>query len=404
MREISKLRNRIQEYEWGSRTALPELLGRPASTGPQAELWMGAHPRASSLVEYEGRWVPLIDLIERFPGEILGKESVEKFGVTLPFLFKVLAAAKPLSIQVHPNRGQAARGFEEENERDVPMDSPSRNYHDANHKPECLCALTPFRALSGFREIPEMISLMKEVCLPGLEEELASFQGDRNERGLKRFFTALMTMGEGRKKRIIDEALIGAESAGDGEGAFGWMIRLSEEFPGDIGILSPLLLNLVCLRPGEAVYLPAGRLHSYLGGTGIELMANSDNVLRGGLTPKHVDLPELLRIVNFSGGKVMPIPPEDRGPSERVYPTPADEFSLTVITVGPGEGRADFLPRSAEIIVCTEGKATLLESRTGRAVEVRSGASVLVPAAAGRYCVEGDATLYRASVPVPRST
>ncbi len=291
MRTIKLLKNTIQKYAWGSPTAIPELLGEQnPSHEPRAELWMGAHPKAPSFVNFDGQWLSLTELIAKYPQEILGNDVALAFNNKLPYLFKVLAAAKPLSIQAHPSLNQAKEGFERENDRGIALDAPNRNYKDDNHKPECICALSPFWAMYGFRNIPDILALMGKNCPVGLAGELDLLKKQPDSRGLKRFFTDLMTMDSQRQKRVVDEAVQNANQYSDEDFAFHWMTRLADEYPTDIGILAPLLLNLIELKPGEALFLPAGEFHAYLEGVGMELMANSDNVLRGGLTAKHIDV------------------------------------------------------------------------------------------------------------------
>jgi len=300
MTGICLLENTIQEYAWGSYTAIPELLGNdsPANT-PQAELWMGAHPKAPSRVKCNGKWISLLELIDSNSQDILGKKVAQRFKNRLPYLFKVLAAAKPLSIQAHPSIDQACRGFDRENRLGIPLDAPNRNYKDDNHKPECICALTSFWALNGFRKASDMISLMGKICPSGLKKDFDMFRQQPNSRGLKKFFKAMMIMDQTPQHQVISDVVKNADRLKDKNAAYQWIIDLHEEYPSDIGILSPIILNLICLEPGQAMFLPSGTLHAYLDGVGIELMANSDNVLRGGLTPKHVDVKELLNVLNF---------------------------------------------------------------------------------------------------------
>lgn len=401
MKTIGLLKNTIQEYPWGSYTAIPDLLGSDSPAGsPQAELWMGAHPKAPSLVKCDGRWISLLELIEQNPVDILGKKVAEKFNSRLPYLFKVLAAAKPLSIQAHPSRSQAIKGFERENRLGIPLDAGNRNYKDDNHKPECICALTPFWALNGFRKIPEMLSLMEQAGPQGLEGEIKELRNKPDSRGLKSFFQALMTMSRRRQKQIIDDALKNAQKLSQENQVFKWMINLQHEYPDDIGIFAPILLNLVCLEPGQAMFLPAGELHAYLDGVGIELMANSDNVLRGGLTPKHVDVSALLHVLNFKERKIDILPKELINGCEEIYHSQAEEFILSIIMVKNGTSYASPAKRSVEIVLCTEGKATITDMEKGDIIILVKGSSIIIPAAVAEYCLDGEATLYKASVPV----
>jgi mannose-6-phosphate isomerase len=391
------LKNVIQEYAWGSHTAIADLLGTASpSDMPQAELWMGAHPKAPSVVKYEGKEISLAELIRRHPEDILGKAAAEKFGSQLPYLFKVLAAAKPLSVQAHPDKNQAVAGFERENEMNIPLNAPNRNYRDAHHKPECICALTPFWALNGFRNIPEILSLTEKICPKQLEKETAELLKHPGSSGLKDFFFGLMTMDPEQQQQIIANALVNAQKYTEDDPVCKWITALHDAYPSDIGVLSPIFLNLICLEPGEAMFLPAGELHSYLDGLGIELMANSDNVLRGGLTPKHIDVPELLKVLNFEERDIAVLLPEAISDYEKVYPGSAEEFVLSVIHLEPGMD-AVFHPKSVEILLCIQGQGKIIHQN--QAIEIRKGASAIVPASAGDYCIEGELVIYKASVP-----
>ena len=284
-RAALELRNTIQPYAWGSRTAIAGILGRPGTSAiPQAEMWMGAHPKAPSQVRTGDGWQPLDRLIKRYPDAILGRGAADRFGTRLPFLFKVLAAAQPLSIQAHPSRLQAEEGFARENRAGIRLDDPQRNYRDDHHKPELICALTEFWALCGFRPRQELLARLRQVCPEGLAALLGDLEQNGRPADIRSIFTRLMTLGEKRRRALVDEVLVRAGRRQDEEDLWRWIARLGRRYPGDIGVLAPVLLNLVRLRPAEALFLPSGHLHAYLQGTGIELMANSDNVLRGGLT------------------------------------------------------------------------------------------------------------------------
>jgi mannose-6-phosphate isomerase len=400
MNKIGLLENDVQNYVWGSRAAIADLLGRPSpSSEPEAELWMGAHPKAPSRVQIDGVWTPLPDVIARDPAGVLGKRVAGRFGGKLPFLFKVLAAAEPLSIQAHPDLAQARQGFARENERGVRLEAPDRNYRDDNHKPEIICALTPFWGLNGFRSVGDILDTFDIVGPAELAPEIKRLAAHPSEQGLREFFTAIMTMDVARKRRAVAEAVARAATGASGDPVCEWMQRLQGRYPGDIGVLSPMLLNLVELEPGQAMFLHARRLHAYLDGTGVELMANSDNVLRGGLTPKHVDVPELLRVLRFDETAIDVLTPEPRAPGERVYRTDVDEFRLSVIEVDERTSYASAEERSVEIAMCTKGSARIAAVESGETVTVSRGMSFLVPASVRRYRIEGTATLYRASVP-----
>ena len=398
---IGILRNPVQEYAWGSYSAIQDLLGKTRSEDkPMAELWMGVHPKAPSELLIEGKWEPLNEVIERCPESILGKNAAGKFSNNLPFLFKVLAAARPLSIQVHPNLRQAREGFDRENSLEIPIDAPNRNYRDNNHKPEIICALIPFIALKGFRKVEEILDLMDKLSPSSFSDDLSAFKMSPDPQGLRRFFTSLMTMRPDKQKGVVTEAVNLAKKRSSEDRAFYWMIELDRVYPGDIGVLSPLYLNLIELEPGEALYLPAGELHAYLEGIGVELMANSDNVLRGGLTPKYVDVPQLLEVVNFEMADVKKIEPAKVGSCERIYPSPAEEFSLSVISVCQGKSFISAKDRNAEIMICTEGRGTIEDLSIGDHLSLIKGNSVIVSAAVDQYVIAGEGTFYKASVPL----
>ncbi|MGB5747241.1 MAG: mannose-6-phosphate isomerase, class I [Desulfobacterales bacterium] len=401
MLTIGLLKNTVQKYAWGSTTAIQALLGGGGeSHEPMAELWMGAHPKAPSLINYEGQWISLADLIAIDPQNILGEKVAKKFHNQLPYLFKVLAAAKPLSIQAHPSLELARKGFENENKQEIPINAAHRNYKDDNHKPECLCALSSFWALCGFRKIDDILSLMGKICPVGLNIEMAQLRKQADSRGLKLIFTDLMSMDTEQKKRVIDEATLNAKQRSDENPAFHWMTKLSYEYPLDIGILSPLFLNLIQLKPGQALFLPAGELHAYLKGVGIELMANSDNVLRGGLSPKHIDVPELLKVLNFKPRQVEILKEKKKRKIERIYDSFAEEFVLSAISITEGEFYRNSNLQSAQILLCTEGEAHLADSGNKHILHIEKGDSVFVSAAAISYTIQGDAVFYKATVPV----
>jgi mannose-6-phosphate isomerase len=401
MRKIGRLKNTIQEYAWGSKTAIPELLGQPVpAEKPQAELWMGAHPKAPSQVLTDGLWRSLPEIIQENPEETLGQKVAARFSNKLPFLFKVLAAAKPLSIQAHPNKEQAGQGFVRENELGIPLDAPHRNYRDDNHKPEIICALTPFWALNGFRRIDETLRLLEEARIPDLAEIVSVLQSHSNRDGLKKFFNHLMTMESGKQGKIVEQAVNFAEKRTSEEPVWMWMIKLNDEYPGDIGVLSPLFLNLVRLEPQQAMYLPAGELHGYLEGVGMELMANSDNVLRGGLTPKHIDVEELLAVLNFLDGDLNILSPEILTSGEAIFSTEAEEFVLSVLKIRKAAPFNSPRNRSVEMMMCTEGEVTITDLSAGETTLLTKGASIMVPAALQQYRIEGEGILYKAAVPV----
>jgi len=398
---ILRLENTVQEYAWGSYSAIPELLGRTVpSNNPQAELWIGAHPRSPSSVNYGEEWIDLKEFIEKYPNDILGKKIAMDFENKLPYLLKILAIEKPLSLQAHPDTKQAKEGFDRENRMGIPIDAPNRNYRDANHKPECICALTDFWAMNGFRKADEILLLLKKICPENSVPEIAILDGYRVENRLKEFFTSFLTMEPSRKTALINEALPLADEHADDHPAFKWIGKLAEEYPADTGIISPLFLNLVKLTSGQAMFLSAGKLHAYLSGVGVELMANSDNVLRGGLTPKHVDVRELINVLNFNDDHISILEPGDHGICEKTYKSHAREFVLSVISLRKGVIHECFQRSSVEILLCVDGEAMVNDTEKSEKLDIKKGDSILVPAAAGPYIIDGNAILYKAAVPV----
>ncbi len=399
MDRIGRLENRIQEYAWGSRTAIPRLLGKKSGLHPQAELWMGAHPKAPSLVSYQNIQEPLDRIIRESPETVLGKKIAEKFNNRFPFLFKVLAAAKPLSLQAHPDRKQARRGFKKENDKGIPFNADNRNYKDENHKPECICAITEFWALNGFRNISKISEFIRKIELPELNEMLMN-QRDEDDAGrVNGFFRDLMLMDSDRKKQIVDTAVKNIREIDDDDPVFYWMQKLSSEYPGDIGVLSPILLNLVCLKPGQAMFLEAGELHSYLDGLGIEIMANSDNVLRGGLTSKHIDVKELLNILKFKEKNIEILTPEPGIHGEGVYRTQAEEFVLSRITITNTDEYLSALKSGVEILLCIQGQAVITDLDHNDSIQMNRGSSVIIPYMVKKYKITGKAAIYKAAVP-----
>jgi len=246
MISIEELENPIQEYPWGSYTAISDLLGQPSpSRNPQAELWMGAHPRASSMMTISGKTISLYELIKKYPGEILGKNVQKKFGASLPFLFKVLAAEKPLSIQVHPNIEQAKEGYEKETKKGIPLDSDERNYKDDNHKPECICAITDFWLLNGFRKISDIVSTFETLSNGMLADEILQLRKNNSMNGLKQFFKSLMSSSTEKKQTLINSIVANVEKRIDTSLSYQWIIELHNEYGKDIGILATPLLNLI---------------------------------------------------------------------------------------------------------------------------------------------------------------
>jgi mannose-6-phosphate isomerase len=392
------LENPVQNYAWGSRTAIGELLGRPSpGDQPEAELWIGAHPSAPSRVIPPPDLGTLDRAIQNDPVELLGHEVCDQFGNELPFLLKVIAAAEPLSIQAHPDHDQAREGWARENAEGIPVDAPRRNYRDPNHKPELVCALTPFSTLKGFRPPDDLARFMEPIAGPELEREVGRLGRERNPAALRALFTRLMTLEADEKEAVLARALTEAADRGPEDSAWAWVERLHARYPGDVGTLSPLYLNFITLAPEEALFLPAGELHTYLEGTALEIMANSDNVLRGGLTPKNVDVPELLGILDFEDGEPEILQGYSTGPEQKVFRTEAREFELSLVQVA---SETRFTPepgRGVEVLLGIEGDCVLLSE--DRDLPLGRGRAVFVPASLHSYQIGGDGRVARASVP-----
>lgn len=406
------MRGPIRTYAWGSRTAIAEFTGRPVPTAhPEAELWFGAHPADPARLQGPGGERSLLDAIAADPDGELGPAVRERFGDVLPFLVKVLAADEPLSLQAHPSARQALEGYQREDRRGVPLTSPVRNYRDRSHKPELLVALSDFEALAGFRPAAHSVALMRALAVPGLDPYIALLTDQSDAAGLRALFTTWITAPQPDIDSLIPAVLDGAvtyirSGAKEFVAEARTILELGERYPGDAGVLAALLLNRIGLAPGEGIFLPAGNLHSYLHGVGIEVMANSDNVLRGGLTPKHVDVPELLRVLDFT-----PVPDVRAGTHregiEVVYDTPAAEFAASVLILdGKNLGHELDAParhNGPQILLCTEGSVIArAKSGLGELSEVRidRGAAAWVAADDGPIRLEASAPsrLFRATV------
>ncbi len=262
------MQNPIQGYDWGSHDSLTTLFGIPNPQGkPQAELWMGAHPNGCSEVTLAGSVQKLSSVIDRAPAAALGEATLARFG-SLPFLFKVLCAEKALSIQVHPSKAQAEAGFAKEEAAGIDIKASNRNYKDPNHKPELVFALTPYQAMNGFRAIPAILALFERVNLAAIADLTAALAASQNEAGLQHFFHQLLVL-EGARKEEALAGLLAFASEHQDEETFALITSLAAQYPGDVGLFSPLLLNVVTLQPGQAMFLDACTPHAYVRGTGL---------------------------------------------------------------------------------------------------------------------------------------
>jgi len=385
------MNNPIQSYDWGSRDALTSLFGIANPDGkPQAELWMGAHPNGCSELSVDGQATKLSALISQDPLSILGAATTERFG-SLPFLFKVLAAEKALSIQVHPSKAQAEEGFARDNAAGLAADAPNRNYRDDNHKPELVFALTPYQAMNGFRTIPAILALFGRINLAPLANLVTSLQDDQSEAGLAHFFKSLLILN-GESKELALAGLLAYAQEHQQEETFALITALSAQYPGDVGLFAPLLLNVITLQPGQAMFLDACTPHAYIRGTGLEIMANSDNVLRAGLTPKHIDVDELLactRCVAKPEAQLL-LAPRMEGTAQH-FDVPVPDFTFSVYPAGEHQLET----RSAEILFAIDGPLTLRHQQ-GDPLTITIGQSAFVPASAGAYQVTAEGRFARA--------
>jgi mannose-6-phosphate isomerase len=385
----------VRPYAWGSRTILAKLQGRPApSEGPEAELWLGAHPGGPSTVTRPDGPISLATLIAEDPKRQLGSEVAGEFGSRLPYLMKVLAADAPLSLQAHPDAEYARRAFAAQ-EADP---AAPRNYTDPYHKPEMLVALTPFEALCGFRAPDVSAAALEELDLPQLAPVVAALRAGAT--GLRDAVRTLLTWPADDRRSLIDAVVAaGARTTSPYASSYALAAELAGHYPGDPGVLVALLLNHVRLEPGEAIWMPAGNLHAYLNGAAVEIMAASDNVLRGGLTPKRVDVDELLRVLRFEVLEEPVLAPAEVAPGVVTWRVPAREFALYRIRLDgrmesaavPGAGPRIVLGTDGEVVVSEEGD---------RSVTLRTGAAAYVPADAGLIAVAGVGEVFVATVPL----
>ena len=390
------LRGAVRHYEWGGYEFIPGLLGLAnPEKRPFAELWLGAHPSAPSLTA-DGS--PLAAWIARAPDAFLGPAAARRFAGRLPYLLKVLEVRGMLSIQAHPDKRQAAAGFARENAAGIPLDAAARNYRDDNHKPELHVALTRLWMLHGFRPLAQVARVLEEVPELHALEPYA--------RTVRELYTTVMSMPQERVDAILNPliARLERENPADKDRPDFWALRAAREFPlpqgrRDRGLFSVYLLNLAHLAPGQGTFQPAGVLHAYLEGVTVELMANSDNVLRGGLTPKHVDVAELLRILSFEPCVPEVLEGTPVSACETVYRTTAEEFELSRITLAAGGPGFAAMARGPETWIALEGSVEVtcgderLPLARGQSVFVRCGSAFRIEAR------DTAATLFRASIP-----
>jgi mannose-6-phosphate isomerase len=377
------LDNPVQRYAWGRPDGISRALGTVPTGGPEAELWVGTHPRGPSVVAagpLAGR--TLAEVVAADPARWLGAERAARGERGLPFLLKVLAIGEPLSLQAHPTEAQARVGFAREESTGVAVDAPERTYRDRSAKPEVLVAIDEVVALCGFREPTVAAELLRDL---GDAASSLALLLEVSDDPIEDALAWLLQVDPTTSQRLVGAATTAAEAAPSLETApthpWAWVRALAALHPGDATCLAPLLLEVVHLEPGDAIHLPAGNLHAYLSGLGIEVMASSDNVLRGGLTPKHIDVTELLHVVRFEPGT--PPPPRQRQVGQ-LTTYEAGESAFSLAEVRPGIDATWLAVREPSLLLPVGSRATIaaegqrLDVGPGQAVAVAPDTEVLV--------------------------
>ncbi len=399
MQKIFPLTGRIQYYDWGSRNAIPKILGlKNSKNRPVAEIWYGTHSKAPSGIITEKGEESLQEVISRFPNRLLGEANVKRFGSELPFLLKIISAASPLSIQVHPDKNSARSGYEKEEKKGIPATAPDRNYRDANHKPECIYALTEFHALKGFRDYREIIGNLKKYAPKSLDETIESFSQNTCEEGMKIFLKQLLSSGPAKRLAIHSEAMERSSTAKEEDRTAAWIHRLCRLHPEDPAALAPAFLNLLQLKPGDALFLEPGEMHAYLEGTGLEVMATSDNVIRGGLTEKHVDTEELLKVTCFkpSANNIISLYTDN---NLSALPAFAEEFKLSFFISETIQKEAEINSTTGPLIILNlEGEFGVSVNSDDK-IQIKKGDSLFISSEAKNVFLSGKGTLAIASIP-----
>jgi len=397
--KIFKLKGKAQHYAWGGYDYIPHWLGIDNVARTQyAEYWMGAHPSASSVLLNDDNEITLYQAIQQNPVAYIGQKVFEQFG-ELPYLLKILDVKDMLSIQVHPSKTSAAKGYEAEEAAGVLLHAPHRNYKDKNHKPEVMVAISEFWLLHGFLEKHALLDVLQTV------PEFGGFDDIFNLQGYKGLYQYVMELAQDEVNALLTPLVQRELKAGE-EGKLlkhqpGWWVNKlyrNQGISGDIdrGVFSIYFFNIVRALPGEAIFQGAGMPHAYLEGQNVELMANSDNVLRGGLTPKHIDVPELLKHISFEGTVVNIMPGERRGEGETTYNCPVPDFGIAKIALTAGQ-QATGTAESLEIITIIEGTLQVAGANT---IHAKKGEAVaILPGAVYTITTTGSVLAYKAFVP-----
>lgn len=405
---MERLRGTVKDYAWGSTTAIPALFDMAESATPVAELWLGTHIAGPAILGEGMVYSPdqpdgpdLRSYVLNDPEGALGAD-VAGMGNTLPYLLKLIAPAKPLSLQVHPSREQAVRRFADEERAGLPITDPTRSYLDQNHKPELLLALDRFEAVAGFRAPRRVADVIADLPCEIAERMTEYLRQDLSAAGIRRCFEYLLSDASRPSPEKVADLVEGCRmrlERGDSpsQRADRIVTLLASHYPGDPGVVASLLLNPVTLQPGEALFVPAGTVHAYMSGVGVEIMANSDNVLRAGLTAKHIDVPELLATVDYIAAPPIRIAPEHVSEVTRTYYAPVDDFELSVADLHAWQDVHPLPGRGPRILLALSG-AIEIASKEQR-ITLNHGEGAFVRADEGKLQVRGVGTLIQADVP-----
>ncbi|MDO5672170.1 MAG: mannose-6-phosphate isomerase, class I [Actinomycetaceae bacterium] len=407
-----RISGEIKGYPWGSTSAIPAFAGWEESGNPIAEVWYGAHALTSSRVlknfpegdtqGTESSLGTLREIIAADPHRVLGSDVVNRFGENLPYLLKLIAPATPLSLQVHPSKDRASQMFDLESDAGIPLEHPRRRYRDSNHKPELIYALSRFEAVAGFRAPRRAMEILAGIEAPLAQRVSRQLRSKPGSAGIRAAVSGLLSPHTRPSAEDVDQVVQACvQRLQDGISPSLRVDRvvanLGSAYPGDPGIIVAALMNPVTLHPGEVLFIPAGGIHAYLSGLGVELMANSDNVLRAGLTAKHVDVEELLACLDYVAAPPTRIAAERITDSTAVFYAPVDDFELSVSTL---DGSVTRLPgRDSRICLCVEGEITLGHRPSAQDVVLKPAQAVFVSADEGPLYGQGTGILMQADVP-----
>jgi mannose-6-phosphate isomerase len=381
---MRRLQNTSRDYDWGSVAEIPRFLGDPVDGRPVAEVWMGTHPLGASTVQTDA-----------------GDVSLAGVAGDLPFMLKLLAASRPLSIQVHPNAQQAAAGFEREELAGVPIDAPSRVYRDPHHKPEMVYALSTFDTLVGFRPTAEILRILTAIESPLARSLAESLNARPGFAGIVRLVEMVLETKPDVAEidGIVASCRDLADRGIDIKRAFATAVEIAEHHPGDVGVVMSLLLNRLTLQPGEAAFLGPGIIHAHLHGMCLEVMVSSDNVLRAGLTSKHLDPVGLVSCLDEGMSRLARVTPEPFGFSTDVFSPAVDEFALAITQCSRAEPEGAVLPDATQrIVVCTGGEVELVNEHGERLTLLR-GESAYADESDGILRATGTGELAQAYTP-----